>query len=178
MGVTDARPFYTVITMAYVGGVALYTTIAAWGYVTWGAQVSSVVLDSFPQTAMARSSHLMLAIVLLLSYPIQATPVFQLLEASVAQYAPAGATKLWPLGRALIVAITACASYLIPDMESMVGLTGSLAFSSIGFVLPGLFFLALRPPPVELSEIALAYVMIALGLVGGAWGVYTELSKL
>ena len=76
----------------------------------------------------------------------------------------------------------------------MVGLTGALAFSSIGFILPGLFFLRLRPPAVVSAEskfgssgvsgagtvaleAALAYIMVALGLVGGVWGVYTELSK-
>ena len=36
--------------------------------------------------------------------------------------------------------------YLLPDMEQMVGLTGSVAFSIIGFVMPGLLFLKLRPP--------------------------------
>lgn len=178
MGAAEAKPFYAVVTSSYVIAVFLYGAVAAWGYVAWGSGVGSVVLASFPPTAVGRSAQLMLAVVLLLTYPIQVTPVFQVWEAAVATYLPAGADRLWPLGRAAIVGVTAGASYLIPDMESMVGLTGALAFSSIGFVLPGLFFLVLRPPPVATSELVLSCVMIMLGLVGGAWGVYTEVAKV
>ena len=88
--------------------------------------------------------------------------------------------RRWALGRAALVALTAVASYAIPDMERMVSLTGALAFSTIGFVLPGAFFLRLRPPPLDgapprLADDAGAVAMIALGIVGGAWGVYTTL---
>ena len=124
----------------------------------------------------AGEQKLVLAVVLLLSYPIQASPVMKLADG------PCG--SLWPLGRAAIVALTCSASYLIPDMEAMVGLTGAFAFSLVGFVLPGLFFLRLRPPVPGApgaslaGESVLACAMVVLGVVGGVWGVFTELSKV
>ena len=196
MGAADARPFYAVISAAYAVGVLVYGGVAAVGYVAWGEDVASVVIRSFPRTPIGLSAQLMLALVLLLSYPLQIHPVFQVLEAGLGAAHPAARAYGWPLLRAAVVGATAGASYLISDMESMVGLTGALAFSSIGFVLPGLFFLKLRPPKLDASgappsgaaaarpsdglglEMALALVMVVLGVVGGSWGVYTELSKV
>ena len=54
----------------------------------------------------------------------------------------------WPLVRLGWVALAALVAAAVPDMEMMVSLTGAVAFSAIGFVLPGLFFLRLQPPPV------------------------------
>ena len=70
-------------------------------------------------------------------------------------------------------------------MEKMVALTGGVMFSFIGFILPGAFYLKLRPPPAlpgqQLSsgeatlEVATALTLIALGTVGGVFSVYSEL---
>mmetsp|Transcript_55515 Transcript_55515/g.110270 ORF Transcript_55515/g.110270 Transcript_55515/m.110270 type:complete len:82 (-) Transcript_55515:50-295(-) len=79
------------------------------------------------------------------------------------------------------------ASYVIQDMEKMVALTGSLSFSLIGFILPGLFYLKLRPPQPgraaasaadDRKDAILAVAMICLGFVGGVWGLYSELSSM
>ena len=56
-------------------------------------------------------------------------------------------------------------------MEKMVALTGGVFFSFIGFILPGAFFLKLRPPPAEgrsspsvsLADVARASALITLG---------------
>ena len=60
----------------------------------------------------------------------------------------------------------------------------------MGFILPGLFYLKLRPPQPGVDgtaypspdddrrDTALAVGMIALGVVGGVWGVYSELSTM
>ena len=53
-------------------------------------------------------------------------------------------------------------------------------FSFIGFILPGAFFLKLRPPPIEggrsvAAETAWAVAIVALGVVGGVFSVYSEL---
>ena len=110
----------------------------------------------------------MLAAVLALTYPIQMTPVFQIAERAC--------PSMWPITRLSLVGFTCFASYTIPDMGKMVGLTGALAFPSIGFVLPGLFYLLLRPPSKDAAtDVALAVSLVVLGLVGGVWGVYSEL---
>ena len=60
------------------------------------------------------------------------------------------------------------------------GLTGSLAFSLIGFILPGLFYLRLRPLYNDdgrrrFAHVPLAIVLLCVGLVGGSFGLASEL---
>ena len=193
MGAADAKPFYAVVSTAYAYSIVVYSTVAAWGYICWGSSVSPIVIRSFPATHLGDGAKLMLAIVLLLTYPLQASPIFQLIDSTIASRCPA-LTNAWPLFRMSVVALTCVASYVISDMESMVGLTGALAFSVIGFILPGAFFLQLRPPnlPAATSdangtkpaagslarETALSWVLVIVGTVGGIWGVYEELVKV
>ena len=59
----------------------------------------------------------------------------------------------------------------VEDMEKMVALTGGVMFSFIGFILPGAFYLRLRPPHVDgrpsggFCEVAMAVSIVMLGIV-------------
>jgi len=173
MHLADPRPYFAVVSSSYAIAFLLYGTVATVGYAAWGDDVAQVVLDSLPVSTLGTSAKLFLSGVLLLTYPLQMTAPYHMLEA----WLPAGGAW-WAVGRAGLVAVTAVASYLIPNMEQMVALTGALAFSAIGFVLPGAIFLKLRPPELDGSAARTADVlgsvgMIMLGIIGGSWGVYT-----
>ncbi len=175
MQLSDPRPYFNVVSSSYVVAVALYGGVAAVGYVAWGDSVAQVVIDSFPSGAVGLSAKVMLAAVLLLTYPLQMTAPFQLLESSL----PTDGLW-WAIGRAGLIALTATASYAIPNMEQMVSLTGAVAMSSIGFVLPGAIFLKLRPPTpdgsgAQVVDVVGSVAMIVLGVIGGCWGVYSTL---
>lgn len=77
---------------------------------------------------------------------MQMTPVYHVIE-DLLHRRDTGVlpVSLWPLTRALVVGVVALVGALVPDMETMVSLTGSIAFSAIGFILPGVFFLRLQP---------------------------------
>ena len=77
---------------------------------------------------------------------MQMTPVYHVIE-DLLHRRNTGVLphRLWPLTRALVVGVVALVGALVPDMETMVSLTGSIAFSAIGFILPGVFFLRLQP---------------------------------
>lgn len=113
---------------------------------------------------------------------MQIAPIFQLVESTLLARRKSW-QPLWPVTRALVVGVTAFASFIIPDMEKMVALTGGVFFSFIGFILPGAFFLKLRPPPAEgrsspsvsLADVARASALIMLGVVGGGFSVWGEL---
>ena len=185
MGHTDSQPFFQVLTATYGFAVVIYGSVAVIGYVAWGSAVAPVVIDSFPPTLLADGARLMLALILALTYPIQITPVFQMMESLVLR-TPA-TQRLWPLTRCAIVGLTAFASFLIPDMEKLVALTGGVFFSLLGFCLPGIFYLRLRPPAddhgarssgaSQAQEVALAIAIVTLGVVGGVFSVYAELFR-
>jgi proton-coupled amino acid transporter len=155
----DPRPYFSVVSATYVISYVLYGAVGAFGYMAWGSDVARVVIDGFPAfnttagafntTAQEFSlaAHLALSVILALSFVLQMTPVFHvfedLLHSEENRRLPA---SLWPLTRAVLVGLVALTGALVPDMEVMVSLTGSVALSSIGFVLPGIFFLKLQPP--------------------------------
>lgn len=155
----DPQPYFAVVSATYAISYGLYAGVGAFGYVAWGGGVEKVILDSFPHyntsvgavhTAdqdLTMAAHLALSLILALSFVLQMTPVYHVIEDLLHNpdhsRLPA---SWWPLTRAAIVGVIAVVGALVPDMETMISLTGSVAFSAIGFVLPGAFFLLLRPP--------------------------------
>lgn len=68
---TDAKPFFSVVSYSYAVAVVLYGAVAAVGYAAWGDGVAEVVLRSFPHTPLGQSASSLLALALVLTYPLQ-----------------------------------------------------------------------------------------------------------
>ncbi len=192
MELADPRPYFAVVSTTYVISYALYAAVGAFGYWAWGEGVERIVLDSFPayntsagashsvDADLTMAAHLALSVVLALSFVLQMTPVYHVVE-DLLHGRDNGRlpARCWPLTRAAIVALVALVGALVPDMETMISLTGSVAFSAIGFVLPGVFFLRLQPaaeplgeaPPYHQWESLALSAPGAAGGVGGGGGV-------
>eukprot|EP00966_Prymnesium_polylepis_P275122 6356984-Prymnesium_polylepis.1 len=189
MELDEPAPFFRVVGSAYAVTLCLYLGLASFVYVAWGNGVAKVVIDSLPEDT-ALSAEVALTVVLSLSFVLQMTPVYHVVEDLVHQPGLLPA-RGWPLSRAAVVGLVALVAYLVPDMEQMVSLTGAVAFSAIGFVLPGLFYLKLQPErtpqdatapterctlPRPLGNNAAALTMVVLGAVGAIWGVISVVS--
>ena len=108
-----------------------------------------------------------LSCILALTFCLQMTPVFQLAELALGRY-----RDYWPIARVTIVGLVATAAAALPNMEQMISLTGSVAFATIGFSLPGAFYLKLRPNR-SCHDAIVSYLLVLLGVVGGGFGVYS-----
>ena len=202
----DPRPYLSVVSATYALTYVLYAGVGAFGYLAWGEGVDKVVLNSFPaynttagasngvEADLTMGAHLALSIILTLSFVLQMTPVYHIVE-DLLHNADNGRLppSWWPLTRAAIVALIAIAGYPVPDMETIVALTGSVAFSAIGFILPGIFFLKLQPAAEHVGfdgpllaplaaagwktrwarmwDNTVAWLLIVTGFVGGVLGV-------
>ncbi|KAL1507156.1 hypothetical protein AB1Y20_008008 [Prymnesium parvum] len=183
MELQDPRPFFNVVSSAYVVTFFLYVGLASFVYSAWGDGIAKVVIDDLPKMS-SLTSEIALSVILALSFVLQMTPVFHVVERVVHQprMLPHWA---WPITRSSVVAFVALVGYTVPDMETMVNLTGSVAFSAIGFVLPGLFYLKLRPeskPPSRnrmstLVNVAASWAMVVTGIVGAVWGVISAVPR-
>tara|TARA_B110001452_G_C15225654_1_gene424801 strand:+ start:47 stop:598 length:552 start_codon:yes stop_codon:yes gene_type:complete len=175
MELTDPAPFYSVVSAAYAITAVLYLFIGSFAYIAWGEGVDRVVLESFPEGALSNAAEIALGLVLAFSFSLQMTPVFHifenLLHAPGTGWLPPAA---WPATRSVIVALAALTGYAVPDMEVMVSLTGAVAFSAIGFVLPGLIYLKLQPEhgsrAARRFDRCVALVLVIFGFVGGSIG--------
>jgi len=147
--------FKAVVYSAYSIGVALYIGVGTVGYLGFGEAVPGTVIDAFPHGAARDSAESALAIVLGLTFALQMNPVWGLLEPAL--LCNDAVKMVWPLLRASVVGLIALACSLIPEVEGMVAISGSVGFSLIGFILPGLFHLQLsssRHTPLPSSSTA------------------------
>jgi len=183
MGHTDPKPFMKIATISYIMGGAIYCYVMTVGYLSYGENTRHAVLDNFPQNALGRSANYIICLALVCSYILQMTPIFKIVEEVVMPLldVPPGHEWVTPFVRsslrAVIVAITVMLSAIVPDMEKMVALTGAFAFSLLCFVLPGCFYLKLKPDDGGWWERVLAMTLIPLGAIGafvGVIGVVTD----
>jgi proton-coupled amino acid transporter len=85
-----------------------------------------------------------LAVVLGLTFALQMNPVWALIESALLRQ---GSCRVaWPLLRGGVVGLIALGCWLVPTVEGMVAISGSIGFSLIGFILPGLFYLRIFAP--------------------------------
>eukprot|EP00966_Prymnesium_polylepis_P109915 2543183-Prymnesium_polylepis.1 len=144
------------------------------GYVSYGDGTRHAVIDNFPDTPLGRSATYIVCVALICSYILQMTPIFKIVEDVLMPYY-AGPSKFDAIARgavrSAIVAGTVLLSALVPDMEKMVALTGAFAFSLLCFVLPGLFYIKLRPDDGGKYERFVATALVPLGVVGAVVGV-------
>lgn len=168
--------FRAVVYAAYSCGVVLYIAVGSIGYLGmrlrapcnplpaaayplsaqtrlrvallpaagWGELVPGTVLDAFPHGAVRDSGEDVLAVVLGLTFALQMNPVWGLLEPALLRRD--GCRLAWPLLRGGVVGLIAFGCWLVPKVEGMVAISGSIGFSFIGFILPGLFYLRLFAP--------------------------------
>ena len=146
-----------------------------------GAPLLGAEIDEDLLVSPLNPAEVALAVVLAFSFVLQMTPVFHIFENLL--HKPAGCLPpaLWPATRFIIVALAAVTGYLVPDMEVMVSLTGSVAFSAIGFILPGLIYLKLQPDGAAAAtrrfDVCVAVVLVVFGFVGGTIGAVTTVSS-
>ncbi|KAL1525091.1 hypothetical protein AB1Y20_019963 [Prymnesium parvum] len=173
MGSVDPKPFFGVISASYCLAVAIYMYVILVGYLGWGEDISRVVTHNYPDTSFGRSADYLLSLALVCAYTLQMTPIFQITEEAMLQNFPrvGWLNWIWIPSRALLVGFTVLGSAAIPSIERVCALTGSLAFSGICFILPGVLFLKLtRAEDMSMYEKTLSLLFIPLGLVLGIWG--------
>lgn len=148
----DVAPIFERLFSATVGAVTvLYTLIGALGYVAWGSDVGSSLLDNVIQL-QGRSPFVIIVLVGFLiggfcSYPLNMYPVTARLECLLGTADVAGNDKsgvpFVVLRRSLIrvglVFLALALAITIPSFGLFISLIGSLFSTALAFVFPTLF---------------------------------------
>ncbi|KAJ1547367.1 hypothetical protein HK096_003235 [Nowakowskiella sp. JEL0078] len=119
-----------------------YELIGILGYITFGTSVSSNIIANYPNSALISGGQLAIAFLVLLSYPLQVHPARASLDKVVSQGAPVSLmsqTKFVTITLFLIVFsyVIAIKVHNLSTVLSIVGATGS---TTIGYILPGVFY--------------------------------------
>jgi len=187
MGHIEPTEFLRVSSMAYAVGFLLVVSVAVVGYAGFGPDVTRVVLFSFPHNPMGLSAQWVINAVLFLSFNLQLIPVFQLVEETALPWMRAQLDKgnlgphTWQLFvtkfviRSSVVGAVVLLAAAIPDVETMVGVSGAIFMTMTVAILPPMFYLKLKPDGGDAWLTAFAIFILPVGLAIMGVGLYGQI---
>jgi len=152
------------------------------GYVTWGEETEEVITNNLP-TTLKIIVNVILVIKALFSYPLPYFAAVEIIENSFFQdqaktffpscYRDNLSIKWWGIAlRMLLVVVTMLLAIFIPHFALLMGLIGSFTGTMLSFVWPCIFHLYLKRHTSPLYMKICDIVIIILGVLCGAMGMY------
>ena len=184
MGQIEPDAFLRVSWCAYATGFVLILTVAIVGYLGFGDNVRRVVLFSFPNTPVGLSAQWVIDAVLFLSLNLQMMPIYQLSEDAILPALRAcrggkgGDVQTFAarfLIRSTLVGCIVLLAYVLPDVETVVGVSGAIFMTMTIAILPPIFYLKIKPDGSTFYLTAFAYCVLPVGLAIMAVGLYGQI---
>ncbi|KAJ3407450.1 hypothetical protein HDV05_005411 [Chytridiales sp. JEL 0842] len=134
-----------VIRLSIGTALIIYQVVGILGYLSFGNTVKSNIIQMYPSSLLITGGQLALAILFLLSYPLQCHPA----RASLDKVISKGSTA--PMSNTKFTVVTVCLlafSYIlsiaVKDLSTVLSLVGATGSTTIGYILPGLLYYRLR----------------------------------
>ena len=155
--------------------VPLYIAVSYFGYMSFGANVASNILNSYPVNPFTTAGRLGVAIVVITSYPIQTFATRKSFANILRTLQGGGEPPKTPPSvfinddlelRTMLVllAFTFAVALVVTDLGIMVAITGSTGAAAITFVFPGLFYYVTHGDEPGVLRTA-AFALLTFGLV-------------
>ncbi|KAJ3076647.1 hypothetical protein HDU98_001657 [Podochytrium sp. JEL0797] len=163
-----------VIHLSILTAFSVYQLIGIMGYLTFGNAVSGNVVSMYPPGALITGGQISLAVLFLLSYPLQCHPA----RASLEKVLTGGNTAI-QMTEFRFTAITTgllVGSYLIAisvdDLSTVLALVGATGSTTICYILPGLLYYKLRMVTDPIDETKKMDTMKASALALAVFGCF------
>ena len=128
-------------------GLVLYLLVGIGGYLTYGDQVESDILKSFPEgSTLPVIARLAVAFVVTTCYPMQINPGRNSLVSIITTFCPPGlvqrlggaqGTPLHILATSLLVAGSIGVALVVSSLGKMLSVIGAICSTSVTFIVPG-----------------------------------------
>lgn len=152
------------------------------GYITWGEETEEVITNNLP-TGLKIAVNVILVTKALFSYPLPYFAAVEILESTFFQgkgvlvlsqcYREDRSIKWWGIAlRLLLVIFTMFSAIFVPHFAILMGLIGSFTGTMLSFVLPCVFYVSLKRHTMPWYTVLGNVIIILLGLLLGAMGVY------
>ncbi|KRX08332.1 hypothetical protein PPERSA_01793 [Pseudocohnilembus persalinus] len=141
----DPTEFKSIFRNVNIFVCVLYISFAICGVVALGNQMEEIILFSMPRRFYVQMFQILYAIALILSYPLQLLPSYQIMEASssIKNYIKRD-TQNWKLRRfffrCLITVFICISAFVIPRFAVFLNLIGSIAGTCLQFIFPILMY--------------------------------------
>nr|XP_030690025.1 proton-coupled amino acid transporter 2 isoform X1 [Globicephala melas] len=176
----DARRFPVILSLGMSIVTALYISIGTLGYLRFGNDIKASITLNLPNCWLYQSVKILYIIGILCTYALQ----FYVPAEIIIPFATSQVLKRWALPlelfiRLAMVSLTCILAILIPRLDLVLSLVGSLSSSALALIIPPLLeittYYSEGMSPITIIKDALISI---LGFVGFVMGTYQALDEL
>ncbi|XP_061044336.1 proton-coupled amino acid transporter 2 isoform X2 [Eubalaena glacialis] len=176
----DARRFPVILSLGMSIVTALYVSIGTLGYLRFGNDIKASITLNLPNCWLYQSVKILYIIGILCTYALQ----FYVPAEIIIPFATSQVSKRWALPldlfiRFAMVSLTCILAILIPRLDLVLSLVGSLSSSALALIIPPLLeittYYSEGMSPITIIKDALISI---LGFVGFVMGTYQALDEL
>ncbi|XP_036704952.1 proton-coupled amino acid transporter 2-like [Balaenoptera musculus] len=176
----DARRFPVILSLGMSIVTALYISIGTLGYLRFGNDIKASITLNLPNCWLYQSVKILYIIGILCTYALQ----FYVPAEIIIPFATSQVSKRWALPldlfiRFSMVSLTCILAILIPRLDLVLSLVGSLSGSALALIIPPLLeittYYSEGMSPITIIKDALISI---LGFVGFVMGTYQALDEL
>ncbi|XP_057586648.1 proton-coupled amino acid transporter 2 isoform X2 [Hippopotamus amphibius kiboko] len=176
----DARRFPLILSLGMSIVTALYISIGTLGYLRFGNGIKASITLNLPNCWLYQSVKILYISGILCTYALQFyVPAEIIIPFTTSQVAKRWALPLDLCIRLAMVSVTCVLAILIPRLDLVLSLVGSLSSSALALIIPPLLeiatFYSEGMSPVTIIKDALISI---LGFVGFVMGTYQALNEL
>jgi proton-coupled amino acid transporter len=176
LSMANPRKLGTVLAWAFVLVGIIYSGFSVLGYMAFGEDTQQTITLNLQEGIVPIIVKGALCLCLLIALPLELNPMWELIERRFSQ------RRLSVILRALMVFVVCLFATTVKQLAVFLSLAGSSISCLLGFILPASLHLMimkqnLEKPPSFLS-MAADYVLIAFGLLFGAFGTTVSFIKL
>ncbi|XP_021097604.1 proton-coupled amino acid transporter 2 isoform X3 [Heterocephalus glaber] len=176
----DARHFPAILSLGMSIITALYIAIGALGYLRFGDNIRASITLNLPNCWLYQSVKLLYIVGILCTYALQ----FYVPAEIIVPFTVSRVSERWALPvdlsvRLAMVCLTCMLAILIPRLDLVLSLVGSVSSSALALIIPPLLEIATYSSeglcPLTIAKDALISI---LGFVGFVTGTYQALDEL
>ncbi|XP_006533387.1 proton-coupled amino acid transporter 2 isoform X1 [Mus musculus] len=178
----DARGFPTILSLGMSIITTLYIAIGALGYLRFGDDIKASITLNLPNCWLYQSVKLLYVVGILCTYALQFyVPAEIIIPLAVSQV-----SKRWALPvdlsiRLALVCLTCMLAILIPRLDLVLSLVGSVSSSALALIIPPLLevvtYYGEGISPLTVTKDALISILGFMGFVVGTYQALDELIK-
>uniref|UniRef100_A0A8I6GDY3 Solute carrier family 36 member 2 n=1 Tax=Rattus norvegicus TaxID=10116 RepID=A0A8I6GDY3_RAT len=178
----DARRFPTILSLGMSIITTLYIAIGALGYLRFGDDIKASITLNLPNCWLYQSVKLLYVVGILCTYALQFyVPAEIIIPLAVSQV-----SKRWALPvdlsiRLALVCLTCMLAILIPRLDLVLSLVGSVSSSALALIIPPLLevttYYGEGMSPLTITKDALISILGFMGFVVGTYQALDELIR-
>ncbi|XP_062942560.1 proton-coupled amino acid transporter 2 [Cynocephalus volans] len=178
----DARRFPAILSLGMSIIIALYISIGTLGYLQFGDDIKASITLNLPNCWLYQSVNLLYILGVLCTYSLQ----FYVPAEIIVPFALSNVSKRWELPldlsiRLAMVCLTCILAILIPRLDLVLSLVGSMSGSSLALIIPPLLeittYYSEGMSPLTITKDALISILGFVGFVAGTYVALDDLMK-